>query len=125
MVDEPETVTAAEGGEAPAPPGAPAPPPGGAPGAVPTLEDDDDGDEAPPGPGGSPPQPGANWQEGDDEGEEAPPEPERSSVMYSCLRCNTPSPGDELDRLPEIKCICGFRVFIKNRPPVVKTIRAV
>lgn len=63
----------------------------------------------------------------DDDGgeEEAPPEPERNSVMYSCLRCNTPSPGDELDRLPEIKCICGFRVFIKNRPPVVKTIRAV
>lgn len=61
----------------------------------------------------------------DDEGEEAPPEPERNSVMYSCLRCNTPTPGEELDRLPEIKCICGFRVFIKNRPPVVKTIKAV
>ena len=62
----------------------------------------------------------------DDEGEEeAPPEPERSSVMYSCLRCNTPSPGEELDRLPEIKCICGFRVFVKNRPPIVKTIKAV
>ena len=60
--------------------------------------------------------------EGDDEAEAA--EPERNSVMYSCLRCSTPTPAEELDRLPEIKCICGFRVFVKNRPPVVKSIRA-
>lgn len=105
MVDEPSTVTAAEGEAPPAPPPEPADvPPApfeGMPGTAPPLEDDDDDEE------------------------EAPPEPERNSVMYSCLRCDTPSPGDELDRLPEIKCICGFRVFVKNRPPVVKTIRAI
>lgn len=86
---------------------------------------------APPAGGDAPPEPFGGMADpappplDDDEDEEAPPEPERNSVMYSCLRCNTPSPGDELDRLPEIKCICGFRVFIKNRPPVVKTIKAV
>ncbi len=31
----------------------------------------------------------------------------------------------ELSRLPEIKCICGFRVFTKVRPPVVKTVKAI
>lgn len=39
------------------------------------------------------------------------------TVKYSCLRCGTVTDNTELDRLPEIKCICGFRVFIKVRPP--------
>jgi DNA-directed RNA polymerase subunit P len=47
------------------------------------------------------------------------------NVVYSCLRCGTPVSQSELSRLPEIKCICGFRVFNKLRPPVVKTIKAV
>ena len=46
-------------------------------------------------------------------------------VLYSCLRCNTKVSNSELDRLPEIKCICGFRVFTKVRPPIVKTVKAI
>ena len=46
------------------------------------------------------------------------------SVFYSCMRCGTRVSQSELTRLPEIKCICGFRVFTKIRPPVVKTIKA-
>ncbi len=47
------------------------------------------------------------------------------SVIYSCMRCGTQVSQSELSRLPEIKCICGFRVFNKLRPPVVKTVKAV
>ena len=50
---------------------------------------------------------------------------EKFDVIYSCLRCGTNVPNSELSRLPEIKCICGFRVFTKVRPPVVKSIKAV
>ncbi len=46
-------------------------------------------------------------------------------IIYSCLRCGTTVSNTELARLPEIKCICGFRVFIKVRPPLVKTIKAI
>jgi DNA-directed RNA polymerase subunit P len=34
-------------------------------------------------------------------------------VNYACLRCGTSVSNTELSRLPEIKCICGFRVFTK------------
>jgi DNA-directed RNA polymerase subunit P len=51
-------------------------------------------------------------------------ETEKFDVVYSCLRCNTKVNSSELDRLPEIKCICGFRVFTKVRPPIVKTVKA-
>ena len=50
---------------------------------------------------------------------------EKFDVMYSCLRCGIKVSNSELTRLPEIKCICGFKVFIKLRPPVVKTIEAI
>ncbi len=50
---------------------------------------------------------------------------ETFDVIYSCLRCATNVYNEELSRLPEIKCICGFRVFTKVRPPVVKTIKAI
>ena len=50
---------------------------------------------------------------------------EKFDVLYSCLRCATIVTNTELSRLPEIKCICGFRVFIKVRPPIVKTIKAI
>ena len=46
-------------------------------------------------------------------------------VIYSCLRCNTKVSNSELSRLPEIKCICGFRVFTKVRPPITKTVKAI
>ena len=52
-------------------------------------------------------------------------ETEKFDVIYSCLRCNTKVSNTELDRLPEIKCICGFRVFIKVRPPIAKTVKAI
>ena len=69
--------------------------------------------------------------------EEPPPEPvmeeapavddtsEKFDVIYSCLRCGTTVPNSELSRLPEIKCICGFRVFVKIRAPVVKSVKAI
>ena len=59
----------------------------------------------------------------EDEVEETPVE--TFDVNYACLRCATVVSNTELSRLPEIKCICGFRVFTKDRPPVVKTVRAI
>jgi len=50
---------------------------------------------------------------------------EKFDVNYSCLRCGTTVSNTELGRLPEIKCICGFRVFTKVRPPIVKTVKAI
>ena len=58
-----------------------------------------------------------------EEVEEAPEE--TFEVIYTCMRCDTQVTNTELSRLPEIKCICGFRVFIKARPPVVKTVKAI
>ena len=52
-------------------------------------------------------------------------ETEKFDVIYSCLRCNTKVSNSELSRLPEIKCICGFRVFTKVRPPIVKTVKSI
>jgi len=51
-------------------------------------------------------------------------EEEKFDVFYECLRCNVQVNLIELNRLPEIKCICGFRVFTKIRPPIVKTVKA-
>lgn len=67
----------------------------------------------------------AGPQEGPAEAPQIEAPPETFEVNYSCLRCGTEVPNAELARLPEIKCICGFRVFTKVRPPVVKTVRAV
>ena len=50
---------------------------------------------------------------------------EKFDILYSCLRCGTTVQNTELARLPEIKCICGFRVFTKVRPPIVKSVKAV
>lgn len=47
------------------------------------------------------------------------------SVIYECMRCGTPVSNEELSKLPEIKCICGFRVFRKARQPIVKQLKAV
>ena len=52
-------------------------------------------------------------------------ETEKFDVIYSCLRCSTKVSNSELNRLPEIKCICGFRVFTKVRPPIAKTVKAI
>ncbi len=56
---------------------------------------------------------------------ESAPIEEKFDVIYKCLRCGTGVTNSELSRLPEIKCICGFRVFTKVRPPIVKTLNAV
>ena len=61
----------------------------------------------------------------DEEFESEEPSVETFEVYYSCLRCGTVVSNTELSRLPEIKCICGFRVFTKVRPPVVKTVKAI
>ena len=50
---------------------------------------------------------------------------EKFDVIYRCLRCGNENMLAELNRLPEIKCICGFRVFIKERSGLVKTIKAI
>ena len=57
--------------------------------------------------------------------EQETPQTPSFSVVYSCMRCGTPVTQTELSRLPEIKCICGFRVFSKLRPPVVKSLKAI
>ena len=46
-------------------------------------------------------------------------------VTYECMRCGTAVTVEELSRLPEIKCICGFRVFRKSRQPIVKQLKAI
>ena len=61
----------------------------------------------------------------DAEMESKPQQQATFSVIYSCLRCGTQVSQSELSRLPEIKCICGFRVFNKLRPPIVKTVKAI
>ncbi|MBI4257480.1 MAG: RNA polymerase Rbp10 [Thaumarchaeota archaeon] len=48
-----------------------------------------------------------------------------AGVVYECVRCGTKVNADELAKLPEIKCICGYRVLKKTRPPVVKQLKAV
>ena len=47
-------------------------------------------------------------------------------VDESNIESNDVSVADDLTETEkfEIKCICGFRVFTKIRPPVVKTVKA-
>ena len=46
-------------------------------------------------------------------------------VVYECVRCGSRVTADELAQLPEIKCICGYRVLKKARPPVVKQVKSI
>ena len=46
-------------------------------------------------------------------------------AVYECVRCGTRTTQEELASLPEVKCICGYRVFRKVRPSVVKQIKAI
>ncbi len=48
-----------------------------------------------------------------------------ADIKYECVRCGTVTTASELAQLPELKCICGYRVFRKVRPPVVKQLKAV
>ena len=47
------------------------------------------------------------------------------SVAYECMRWGPRVTVEEFSRLPEIKCIGGFRVFEKAEPPIVKQLKAV
>ncbi len=55
----------------------------------------------------------------------AAPEKVFTAAVYECVRCGTKTTQEELSKLPEVKCICGYRVFRKARPAVVKQIKAV
>lgn len=46
-------------------------------------------------------------------------------AVYECVRCGIKTTQEELTKLPEVKCICGYRVFRKARPTVVKQIKAI
>jgi DNA-directed RNA polymerase subunit P len=46
-------------------------------------------------------------------------------AVYECVRCGTRTTQEELASLPEVKCICGYRVFRKVRPSVVKQVKAI
>jgi DNA-directed RNA polymerase subunit P len=48
-----------------------------------------------------------------------------AGAVYECVRCGTRTTQEELAKLPEVKCICGYRVFKKARPAVVKQIKAI
>jgi len=67
----------------------------------------------------------SNTEISDEDSTDNVAETEEFDVIYSCLRCNTKVGNSELSRLPEIKCICGLRVFTKVRPPIVKTVKAI
>jgi len=47
------------------------------------------------------------------------------SVIYECIYCGTQTSSTDLASLPEVKCICGYKVFRKVRSPVVKHLKAI
>ena len=49
----------------------------------------------------------------------------QGTVVYECIRCGTRTTMEELNILPELKCICGFRIFRKVRPHIAKRVKAV
>ena len=46
-------------------------------------------------------------------------------IEYECIHCGTKVTSEELSQLPEIKCICGYRILKKTRPPIVKQIKSI
>ncbi|MEM3436911.1 MAG: hypothetical protein QXP55_00045 [Nitrososphaerales archaeon] len=46
-------------------------------------------------------------------------------VVYECVRCGTQVTAEKLAQLPEIKCICGYKILRKSRPPIVKQLKAI
>jgi len=50
---------------------------------------------------------------------------QQGMVVYECIRCGTRTTMEELKILPELKCICGFRIFRKVRPNIAKRVKAV
>ena len=49
---------------------------------------------------------------------------EFGSILYECVRCSITVPLEELNKLPEIKFICGYRILKKIRPSVAKVIKS-
>ena len=47
-----------------------------------------------------------------------------AGIVYECVRCGTKVTAEQLSQLPEVKCICGYRVLKKARPPIVKQLKA-
>lgn len=45
-------------------------------------------------------------------------------VEFECVRCGTKVTAGQLAQLPEIKCICGYRILKKTRSSVVKQVKA-
>jgi DNA-directed RNA polymerase subunit P len=45
--------------------------------------------------------------------------------MYECVRCGSRVAYSELERYVSFRCPqCGYRIFRKVRPPVVKRVKA-
>lgn len=49
----------------------------------------------------------------------------KSDIYFECVRCGQKVSLDDLLSLPEIKCICGFRVLRKVRPQSIKQVKSV
>ncbi|MCD6357581.1 MAG: DNA-directed RNA polymerase subunit P [Thermoproteales archaeon] len=46
--------------------------------------------------------------------------------MYKCPKCGKEFSKEEMEILPGVKCpYCGWRIVVKLRPPVVKTVKAI
>ena len=52
---------------------------------------------------------------------------EKYDVNYRCLRCGTIMSSAELGKYEniELKCVCSFKVFLKVRSPIVKSVKAI
>ena len=50
---------------------------------------------------------------------------DKKAIIETCMKITDKTMLEELSRLPEIKCICGFRVFTKERSGLVKTVKAI
>jgi DNA-directed RNA polymerase subunit P len=43
-------------------------------------------------------------------------------LVYQCVRCGALNRAEDLAELPDIRCICGYRVLRKVRPPIAKVV---
>jgi DNA-directed RNA polymerase subunit P len=48
----------------------------------------------------------------------------KSDIYFECVRCGQKVSLNDLLALPEIKCICGFRVLRKVRPQSIKQVKS-
>ncbi|MFX0113495.1 MAG: DNA-directed RNA polymerase subunit P [Candidatus Hodarchaeota archaeon] len=47
-------------------------------------------------------------------------------TTYICQKCGSEITPEELESLPGVRCIiCGHRILIKKRPPIIKRLKAV